>query len=69
MVLWKSRITKLSLVDIRSVKSILSSEDEKSRDFRSTTEMLIKQLLFGAKNEQLFSSLLQILFSDPGKLL
>jgi hypothetical protein len=30
--------------------------------------MLIKQLLFLAKNEQLFSSLLQILFSDPGNI-
>jgi hypothetical protein len=53
-------------LEIKCVKAIMSDENEKSVDFRSTAEILIKQLLFMAKNEQLFSSLLQILFSDPG---
>lgn len=53
-------------LEIKSVKAIMSDENEKSVDFRSTTQILIKQLLLMAKNEQLFSSLLQILFSDPG---
>ncbi|KAI6229287.1 Beige/BEACH domain-containing protein [Aphelenchoides besseyi] len=55
-------------LEIRTVKQILSSDDEQFADFRSTMKTLIKNLLFLAKNEQLFSSLLQILFSDPGNI-
>ncbi|KAI6233884.1 Beige/BEACH domain protein [Aphelenchoides fujianensis] len=42
-------------LEIRTVKQILSSDDPQTADFRSTMEMLIKNLLFLAKNEQLFS--------------
>ncbi|CAD5218465.1 unnamed protein product [Bursaphelenchus okinawaensis] len=55
-------------IEIKVIKEVLSSKSEKAEDFRNTTHVLVKNLLFSAKNEQLFSSLLQILFSDPGNL-
>uniref|UniRef100_A0A914D3K7 Uncharacterized protein n=1 Tax=Acrobeloides nanus TaxID=290746 RepID=A0A914D3K7_9BILA len=47
------------------IKTIFSSGDA---DLTNSTTTLIRHLLFLAKNEQLFSSLLQLLFSDPGNL-
>uniref|UniRef100_A0A1I7RU76 Mediator of RNA polymerase II transcription subunit 23 n=1 Tax=Bursaphelenchus xylophilus TaxID=6326 RepID=A0A1I7RU76_BURXY len=55
-------------IEIKVIKDVLSSKSDAAEDFRNTTHVLIKNLLFSAKNEQLFSSLLQILFSDPGNL-
>jgi hypothetical protein len=42
-------------LEIKSVKTILSSEDERTTDFRSTTEMLIKQLLVGGNSKNTFT--------------
>ena len=53
-------------LEINAFKAVLLAE--KNEEFKSVTLMLIKNLLFLAKNEQLFSSLLQILFSDPGNI-
>ena len=53
-------------LEISAIKAMLLAE--KNEEFKNVTLVLIKNLLFLAKNEQLFSSLLQILFSDPGNI-
>lgn len=66
-------------LEMKIIKSILLSNlDNKSNrlieisqrleEFKTAAIILIKNLLFLAKNEQLFSSLLQLLFSDPGNI-
>lgn len=61
-------------IEMSMIKSILLSLNENSNinstleEFKTATLVLIKNLLYLAKNEQLFSSLLQLLFSDPGNI-
>lgn len=61
-------------IEMSMIKSILLSLNENPNnnstleEFKTATLILIKNLLYFAKNEQLFSSLLQLLFSDPGNI-
>lgn len=58
-------------IEMSMIKSILLSLNKNPNinstleEFKTATLVLIKNLLYLAKNEQLFSSLLQLLFSDP----
>lgn len=63
------KIIKLILLSNFDHKYNVSSEIvQRLEEFQSATIILIKNLLFLAKNEQLFSSLLQLLFSDPSNI-
>lgn len=61
-------------IEMSMIKSILLCFNEDKdmdlvlEEFKTATLILIKNLLYLAKNEQLFSSLLQLLFSDPGNV-
>uniref|UniRef100_A0A915E805 WD repeat and FYVE domain-containing protein 3 n=1 Tax=Ditylenchus dipsaci TaxID=166011 RepID=A0A915E805_9BILA len=54
-------------LEMKMVKTILMEETQ-NQELSTATLVLIKNLLYLAKNEQLFSSLLQLLFSDPGNI-
>ncbi|KAL3072845.1 hypothetical protein niasHS_017819 [Heterodera schachtii] len=52
-------------IDIKIAKTLLLAQQSDNDELRTSIAILIKQLLYLAKNEQLFSSLLQLLFSEP----
>uniref|UniRef100_A0A183C1L8 Uncharacterized protein n=1 Tax=Globodera pallida TaxID=36090 RepID=A0A183C1L8_GLOPA len=47
------------------IKTLLLAHQTDNEELKASIAILIKQLLYLAKNEQLFSSLLQLLFSEP----
>jgi len=57
-------------LEIRTIKHILLMDEqvEWQREQKSAMLVLVKNLLYLAKNEQLFSSLLQLLFSEPANI-
>uniref|UniRef100_A0A914HM60 WD repeat and FYVE domain-containing protein 3 n=1 Tax=Globodera rostochiensis TaxID=31243 RepID=A0A914HM60_GLORO len=52
-------------IDIKIAKTLLLAHQTDNEELKASIAILIKQLLYLAKNEQLFSSLLQLLFSEP----
>lgn len=62
------RVLKLFLIGGDNEIDALEEDRKRVDEFRSAALILIKNLLCAARNEQLLSHLLQLLFAEPSNL-